>query len=76
MDLEERRTRIRQKMRDGELVSNVTRQFSVCAGPGQGPPCSVCGRVLGARDTEFEFSSGVRLDVQCFTVWLEELGRG
>lgn len=75
MDVEERRARIRQKMGDGELVRSVTRQLNVVAGPGQGAPCSVCGRVLGAADTEFEFSD-VRLDVQCFTVWLEEIGHG
>jgi hypothetical protein len=76
MDLEERRARIRHKIHDGELLSSVTREFSVVAGPGQGAPCSVCERILGARDIEFEFPGGVRLDVQCFTVWVEEIGHG
>jgi hypothetical protein len=74
MDVEECRTRIRQKVATGELYGDRHRtKFRMR--PGRDGTCSVCGETIKAVAIEYVFPSDLVLDGECFRIWLDELSR-
>jgi hypothetical protein len=76
MDETTLRDRIRELLARHRVQASGTEKL--WAGPGSDSPCSACGGVITASETEFELTFGSdvieRLHRRCYAVWDSERG--
>jgi hypothetical protein len=80
VDDEALNARVRQAIAEGRLPSYPASQ--ILAGYGDGAPCDVCAKPIGAHDVRYElrFGSGPNAELQrmhlgCFLAWERALRR-